>query len=264
MLLFVSIYLSFVFCASLGLWVFKDRSQLGARFVFTCVTVVEALLRVIIGAWWLKAASPRLALVFVEVDILTITVLGLLFSVFPGSFVGSLQFQLTDTSLSDEVVLRIFAGASLKEASKFVCYILPTALGQVRCASHLMFTGLIAGALSMLYIDIFGGSGDGYNWEKFLLSLLYTLMYTLWTSMGCAILCRIKQGLFSIYRAPLVLIVPIVFHSGYLMAVSGQTVGWLWALIVVLYWIISALVLKSLLGRVWSYTANDRFGTVDV
>jgi hypothetical protein len=84
----------------MGLWVLKDRSQSGARLVLTCVTVIEGLLRVIIGAWWLKAASPRRAQVFVEVDILTISVLGLLFSVFPGSFAGSLQFQLTDTSLT--------------------------------------------------------------------------------------------------------------------------------------------------------------------
>lgn len=98
----------------------------------------------------------------------------------------------------------------------------------------------------MHYTDILRRCGDGYNWEKFLLSLLYTLMFTLWISMGCAILCQIKQVLLSINCAPLVLMVPIVCHSGYLMAVSGLTVGWLWALIVVVYWIISALVLKGL------------------
>jgi len=116
----------------------------------------------------------------------------------------------------------------------------------------------------MLYTDILSGCGDGYNWEKFLLSLLYTLMFTLWISMGCAILCQIKQVLLSINCAPLVLMVPIVFHSGYLLAVSGLTVGWLWSLIVVLCWNISALVWKGLLGRVCSYTADDQCCRVDV
>ena len=248
MISFVSLYLVAVFVVSVLIWVIQDSSKWKQRLLFCTTSIVEALLRVILGAWWLKAAGPRLALIFVEVDVLTLSVVGFFTLVFK-SLTGAMQYNLMDSSLTGEVIKTIFVGATIKESGKFLCYFIPLMLGQINSASHLLFTAAIAGALGILYADMFTSDTE-YDAPKFVMGLLYTMMYTLWTSMGCTVLCHIKQKRWSVWLAPLILIIPIIFHSCYLMAISGHPFGWGWAGISAGYWILSAIVLRIMLGSV--------------
>jgi|LauGreDrversion4_2_1035121.scaffolds.fasta_scaffold102783_1 hypothetical protein len=256
MISFVSLYLAVVFVACVLIWVIEDSSKWKQRLLFCTTSIFEALLRVILGAWWLKAAGPRLALVFVEVDVLTLSVVGF-FTLVLKSLTGAMQYNLVDSALTGEVLKTIFVGATIKESGKFVCYLVPLLLGQINSASHLLFTAAIAGALGILYADMLTSDTE-YDAPKFVMGLLYTMMYTLWTSMGCTVLCQIKQKRWSIWFAPLILIIPIIFHSCYLMAIAGHAFGWGWAGISAGYWILSALVLRVLLGAV--LPMNTLFG----
>jgi hypothetical protein len=115
-----------------------------------------------------------------------------------------------------------------------------------------LFTGATAGALSILYSNIFGGLSPQKSQlgQTLLIGLTQMLMFTLWTSMGAAIVCHIKQQRLRIWWAPLALIVPVTFHAGYSFAIHGRSFDWSWALITIGYWLLSALVLKVLLTRV--------------
>lgn len=248
MISFVSLYLVVVFIVCVLIWVIQDSVMWKQRLLFCTTSIFEALLRVILGAWWLKAAGPRLALIFVEVDVLTLSVVGFVTLVFK-SMTGAMQYNLVDSSLTGEVIKTIFVGATIKESGKFFCYLVPMLLGQINSASHLLFTAAIAGALGILYADMFT-SDTTYDAPKFVMGLLYTMMYTLWTSMGCTVLCHIKQKRWSIWLSPLILIIPIIFHSCYLMAIAGHAFGWGWAGISAGYWIFSAIVLRIMLGPV--------------
>lgn len=248
MISFVSLYLVVVFVACVLIWVIEDSGKWKQRLLFCTTSIFEALLRVILGAWWLKAAGPRLALIFVEIDVLTLSIVGFFTLVFK-SLTGAMQYNLVDSSLTGEVVKTIFVGATIKESGKFLCYLVPLLLGQINSASHLLFTAAIAGALGILYADMLTSDTE-YDAPKFVMGLLYTMMYTLWTSMGCTVLCQIKQKRWSFWLSPLILIVPIIFHSCYLMAIAGHPFGWGWAGISAGYWIMSALVLRVMLGSV--------------
>lgn len=248
MISFVSLYLVVVFIACVVIWVIQDSTKWKQRLLFCTSSILEALARVVLGAWWLKAAGPRLALIFVEIDVLTLSVVGFFTLVFK-SLTVAMQYNLVDSALTGEVVKTIFVGATIKESGKFLCYLVPLVLGQINSASHLLFTAAIAGALGILYTDMLTNDTD-YDAAKFVMGLLYTMMYTLWTSMGCTILCHIKQKRLSWWFSPLILVVPIVFHSCFLIAIAGQPFGWGWAGTSAGYWLFSAIVLKFLLTKV--------------
>jgi hypothetical protein len=248
MLSFVSLYLVVVFIACVLIWVIQDPLKWKQRLLFCTSSILEALARVILASWWLKAAGPRLALVFVEIDVLSLSVVGFFTLVFP-SLTGAMQYNLVDSSLTGAVIKTIVIGAAIKEAGKFLCYGIPLLLGQVSNASHLLFTAAIAGALGLLYTDMLTNDTE-YDAAKFTMGLLYTMMYTLWTSIGCSILCHIKQNRISIWFSPFILIVPVIFHSCYLFAIAGWPFGWAWAGISAGYWLLSAVCLKVSLGPV--------------
>ena len=261
MIAFVLIYLAIVTCACIGLWVVPGGDAWSGRLLITSTSVLEALCRVVLAAWWLKAAAPRLALIFVEIDVVTLSLVALVGVLLPHSFIGTLRFDLMEESLqsSPGLLPRIFAEAAIKESLKFICYMTPVLLKQVRCASDLLFTGAVAGALGVLYTDIFSAHPADAGWERIVMGILYTMLFTLWSSMGCALVCHLKQGRLSWVFAPLVLVVPITFHACYLMAVAGHEFGGVWAGIVIGYWILSAIVLKLLLTKV--LPVNDLFTT---
>lgn len=253
MISFVVLYLVLVLLVVVGAWVFRDSdsAQRIKRLVLCTMCVLEALGRVILASWWLRAASPKLALVFAEVDVLTLALMALMRFVVPSDFMRTFQFQLTDEpSLSTELVGSIFAGAAFKEFGKMLCYLIPLFVGQIRCVSHLLFTAAIAGALGVLYSDIMWIDPNESSGQQIAMGLLYTMMYTLWTSTGCTILCYILQKRISVLFAPFVLLVPILLHAGYLLAIAGQGFGGVWAAIVIAYWIGSGIVLKLLLSPI--------------
>jgi len=248
MLSFVSLYLIVVFVACVLIWVIQDSQKWKQRLLFCTSSILEALGRVVLASWWLRAAGPKLALVFVEIDVLSLSVVGFFTLVFK-SLTGAMQYNLVDMSLTSPIIKTIVVGATIKETGKLLCYGIPLVLGQVDNASHLLFSAAIAGALGLLYTDMLTNDTE-YDAAKFTMGLLYTMMYTLWTSMGCTILCHIKQKRISVWLSPLVLAVPIVFHSCYLFAIAGWEFGWAWVGISAGYWIMSAICLKLILGPV--------------
>jgi hypothetical protein len=256
---FISLYLLVVLGLLAGVWVIQEPHLWQNRLILTVVCISSAVFRVLLGSWLLKAAGARLALIFVEVDILALSVVGFFVLVAPTSFtIKALQTDLAYSSLSTELFGIIVTGATIKEVGKFLCYIVPFLLGQIECVSHLLFTGIIAGAMGMLYTDILTNTDISITWSRFTVSVLYTMLYTLWTSMGCTIVCLMAQRRISKWFSPLVLVVPILFHAGYLLAISGQDFDWKWALITVSYWIVSAVVLKLMLAPVMPLDALFR------
>ena len=263
MALFVLVHLFVVLLVCSLAWVARGGDKWGDRLVFVSSSVAQALLRVTLAAWWLKAASPRLALVFAEIDAATLALVGGTCLVMPYIAGGALQFELGQATGFSQQVGKIFAVATLREACKLLSYLLPLWFGQVKCASHLLFTGAIAGSLSSLYADMFTAqpSTSTSVWHFVAIGFLYTMMYSLWTSMGAALICHIKQKRLGIRWIPTVLIVPVIFHAGYLMAVYGQTFGWQWALISTGYWLVSAVVLRAMLVQVLPFPNDADFVT---
>ena len=248
MIAFVVSYLALVMATVVVFWVIHSKSQWDKRLILCTMCIVEALGRVLLASWWLSAATPKLALIFVEVDVFTLSLIALMKFVVPEDFMRAFQFHLADEPiLSGGLVASIFVGAAFKETAKMLCYLIPLLLGQIRCVSHLLFTAAIAGALGVLYTDMMWTDPNESSFQQVSMGVLYTMMYTLWTSMGCTILCYILQGRGSWMWAPLVLLVPTIFHAGYLMAISGQEFGWFWAAIVISYWLVSGITLKFLL-----------------
>jgi hypothetical protein len=261
MILFVSAHLVVVLVLCGTLWVPRGGDGWVDRLVFASCSVIEALLRVVAASWWLYAASSKFALVFLEIDFVTLALVGLS-SLFMPSLLGScLQYQHASppstggTSLSD-AALGIFLSSSVGESLKLIGYMIPFALRQIRCSSHLLFAGTTAGALNLLYGDMFSGFKPESTsmWILIIVSLLNTLMFTLWTSMGTALLCQIVRNRLAIYWCPLVLLVPVIFHSCYLIAVFGEVLGWRWAVITIAYWIVSGVALKLSLAGTMSAT----------
>ncbi len=251
MILFVSVHLVLVLALCCVFWVPRGGDNWSSRFIFSGCSVVEALLRVAFASWWLKAASLKLALVFTEIDVVTLIVVGLS-SLFLPALSQSQILNPVPPGPFGAAVSTIFLSATVRETCKFVGYIIPFVFRQTRCASHLLFAGATSGALNMLYGDIFSGlePENSTLWQLIVVSLLYTMMFTLWTSMGAAILCQIKQKRLRVLWSPLVLIVPIFFHAGYLMAVFDRTFSWQWALITISYWVVSGVSLKFILTGV--------------
>lgn len=256
---FVGAYLLFIFGVVSAVWVIQSPFEWANRLVLAIVCVVSAFVRVLLGSWLLKAAGARLALVFIQVDILSLSVVGFFVLVSPTAFtMKALQTDLSYEPLSTDVVRVVFTGAAIKEVGKFLCYITPFLLGQIKCVSHLLYTGVIAGAMSMLYTDILTNADISVTWSRFTISVLYTMLYTLWTSMGCAIVCSIMQKKIFRWLSPLVIIIPILLHSGYIFSIAGREFGWIWAAITISYWIGSAIILKYILARVMPLSALSR------
>lgn len=250
MVLFVSVHLLTILVICVSFWVPRGGEGWGSRLAFVACAVVEAFLRVILASWWFRAASPRLALVFVEIDFLTLAMVGL--ASLGGRYLISMQhITYAPSSLSRDAGY-ILVGAVIRESINLVSYCIPLGFKQVRCASHLLFSGATAGALNMLYSYIFSGFNPENSelWKTLLMGLTQMLMFTLWTSMGAAIVCHIKQQRLRIWWAPLALIVPVTFHAGYYFAIYGRSCDWLWALISVGYWLLSAIVVKLMLTDV--------------
>jgi hypothetical protein len=157
MTLFVMVHLTVVLIVCGLAWVARGGQSWRDRLVFVSSSVAQALLRVTLAAWWLKAASPRLALVFAEIDAATLVLVGVSSWAVPYIAGGALQFELGQSVPLSDQVGKIFAVAALRETCKLLSYLIPLGFGQIKCASHLLFTGAIAGSLSSLYADMFSG-----------------------------------------------------------------------------------------------------------
>lgn len=249
MMAFVTAYLLFVFVLCLSFWVVRSPGDSLAKFVIVSTSITEAIVRVVIVSWLLKIASARMALVFVEIDLITVSTMALLNFALPRPVIGSLQFQIAFSPMDMDGIFKMILGASIKELLKVICYLIPLVLGQTRSAFELLFTSAVAGSLSMLYSDILVDFDVSGAWQKVVMGVLYTFLFPLWTSLGCSILCHIKRNSLKLIWAPMVLVVPVSFHSLYLLSTAPFPFGWAWAGIVVGFWVVSALILAASLSK---------------
>ena len=255
MMMFVSVHLALVLLLCCTFWVPGGGDEWYYRLIFASCSVLEALLRVVVATWWFQSASVKLALVFMEIDLVTLTLVGLGWLIIPSVASVSLQYKLKNpesgVTLLDSLGV-IAQTVTLRETCKVIGFLIPLAFKQIRCSSHLLFAGATAGALNLLYSDIISGfkPEESTLGHVIVIGLMLALLYTLWTSMGAAILCQIKMNRISIYWCPMVLIVPVVFHAMYLVAIFGQGFGWQWAIISVAYWMVSGVALKLMLTGV--------------
>lgn len=229
---FLLAHLSFVFVVCLIAWVLRIDDWMG-RLLFVAASVIGALIRVVLSSLWLRAASPRLALIFLEIDLCSLCLVALIHLSFP-------LFLHFRTPLESSFLI-----ATLDESVKFVCYLLPLVLRQVRNISHFLFCAAVAGAMSLMYWEILlSRFSDEKIGHQILASIIYSLVYPLWSLLGCGMLCHILLKRISWLWAPFVLLVPVVLNAGYLVAVSPFRFGWEWVFITLAFWICSGIVLN--------------------
>lgn len=232
---FLLAHLSFVFVVCLIAWVLRIDNWMG-RLLFVASSVVGALIRVVLSSLWLRAASPRLALIFLEIDLCSLCLVALIQLSFP-------LFLNSRSPLESTILM-----ATLDESVKFICYLLPLVLRQVRNISHLLFCAAVAGAMSLMYSEILlSRFSDAKIGHQILASIIYSLVYPLWSLLGCGILCHILLRRISWLWAPFVFLVPVVLNAGYLVAVSQFSFSWEWVLITLAFWICSGIVLNWVL-----------------
>ena len=249
MTLFVSLYLACISLFCIILWVPREGSEWLPRLGFVLVTIAMSFGRVVISSRMLSTANPRLALAFAESDIISIGIISVVWASWPTPPSG---YLLTVYSRS---ILNIFISSAVCAGTVFLSYLVPLALGHLRCASDLLFLGVVAGSLNALYGELLMGSDEQVGDFLTLISRLawYSILTPLWTCLGTGLVCLIKQKRLSFWFAPLVYLVPLLFEFCYMVALRSFNT-WLWLLVAIGFLVISGFTARTMLKSVFDYS----------
>jgi hypothetical protein len=239
MMLFVFCHVLVVIVPIVVFWVPKRQSNWVSRLLFAIIVGIGTLIQVGVSSWWFKSASLTLGLIFTGTDFVMLSLVAL--------FVSVIQPYIDMSSIPGILIY-----ATITETIKLLGYGIPLSFKLISCGSHLLFTAGTVGALNFLYSTLFSGfkREDIPLWESVVSVILHIFLYSLWPLIGASILLGIKRGNLRVsYFAPLVLVIPIIFHAGYLLAVQNQSYNWLWAIITVAFWVATGIALKILLSK---------------
>ena len=251
-MLFVTAYLITILVLLSAFWVPRGGDSWSVRLIFVATVIIEAFSRFAMASWWFKAASLKLALAFAESEFISLSLVGV-----SCLFVEPL---LNVSSIPGSLILATFT-----ETLKVICFLVPFGLRQVTCESHVLFISATSGLLNILYHDMFTGfPRELYPlWQSVVMSILQATLFVLWPMMGAAIFCQVKRGRIGLKFSPLVILAPVLFHFGYLVAVGGWSMNdWQWSAITLGYAIGSGVALRLVMDN--QSSANFVKGTTTV